>query len=83
MPNCKIWARDDGVFRPLGYMPLHILLLQIRGWDHLDFLWGKEAPSLLYPDIVDYIKENESPKKRAPEKRNTNFRHIRGVDDEL
>lgn len=55
----------------------------IRGWDHLDFLWGKEAPLLLYPDIVGFIKENESPKRSRKSETNTSFRHVRGVDDEL
>lgn len=55
----------------------------MRGWDHLDFLWGKEAPLLLYPDIVGYIHDNESPKRSKNSDTNTSFRHVRGVDDEL
>lgn len=24
-------------------------------WDHLDFLWGKEAPELLYRDVINFM----------------------------
>nr|XP_039250443.1 gastric triacylglycerol lipase-like [Styela clava] len=54
----------------------------IKSWDHLDFMWGKDAPSMLYPDIVEFIENMESKYKKL-NKNGAGFRHIRGVDDEL
>lgn len=29
----------------------------IKKWDHLDFIWGKDAPSLIYEDIERLLKK--------------------------
>lgn len=31
---------------------------RIPEWNHLDFMWGMDAPSIVYDKIINYIKQD-------------------------
>lgn len=41
-------------------LPNIVLNKQVKGWNHLDFLTGMNAPELCYADILRLIKQHEA-----------------------
>lgn len=33
---------------------------QIQAWDHFDFIWGMDAPTVCYQDIIKIIRQKEN-----------------------
>ena len=38
-------------------LPNVVERFKLQGFDHLDFLYGTRAPSYLYAEIIDFIKD--------------------------
>ena len=38
-------------------LPNVVERVKLDGFDHMDFLWGTRAPTYLYSEIIDFIKD--------------------------
>lgn len=47
-----LWVLQDvqELFKGLA-QPVGMYLVNFKGWNHLDFLWGRDAPTLVYDQI--------------------------------
>lgn len=62
VPVALYWAQNDWLADPDD---VRLLLPQlsnkmydkyIENWDHLDFIWGLDAPKVVYNDIIKHIQ---------------------------
>ena len=56
-------ATPKDVFLLLPKLRTRVSHKHIKEWDHLDFIWGKDAPSVIYADIKRLLKEYKRPAK--------------------
>ena len=54
------WEWGWGFYQELDIIKVKPLLLMYQvpfdGWNHLDFMWAKDADTLLYKPIIDFIQ---------------------------
>lgn len=59
MSGGKDWLADpQDVTYLLSQLPNVVKHLQIAQWDHLDFVWGMDAPRLIYHPIIEMMKKD-------------------------
>ena len=50
-------ATPKDVFLLLPKLRTKVFHKHIKKWDHLDFIWAKDAPSVIYADIKRLLKK--------------------------
>jgi len=65
-PVLLFWGQKDWMAQPRGVAAIAARLPGLidsvkvahEKWNHLDFMWGQEAPTLLFPQILEAMKQN-------------------------
>lgn len=63
VPVALYWAQNDWLADPtdvralLPLLPNKLYDKYIPKWDHMDFLWGLDAPRVVYYDIIKHMKD--------------------------
>ena len=60
VPVASYWSQDDWLAQPsdvlryLSKLQNNFATYEVpfTPWDHLDYLWGKDAKTILYPEIL-------------------------------
>ena len=60
VPVASYWSQDDWLAQPsdvlryLSKLQNNFATYEVPfiPWDHLDYLWGKDAKTILYPEIL-------------------------------
>jgi len=64
-PVLLFWGQKDWMAQPRGVAAIAARLPHLidsvkvadEKWNHLDFMWGQEAPTLLFPQILEAMKQ--------------------------
>ena len=62
VPVALYWAQNDWLADPTDVRALLPLLSNklydkyIENWDHMDFIWGMDAATIVYNDIIKNMK---------------------------
>ena len=63
VPTAIFTATNDWLADPTDVAVLKpqiknlIFSKNIDNWNHLDFIWGRDAYKIIYPDIIDLMKK--------------------------
>lgn len=66
-PVALFWGENDWLAVPsdvktlIPKLPHVVRSREIPGWQHLDFVWGVHAPGVLYNDMINLLKQSETP----------------------
>ena len=62
VPVALYWAQNDWLADPtdvrmlLKLLPNQLYNKYIPHWDHLDFIWGLDAATVVYDDVIAHIR---------------------------
>ena len=57
-------------------LPQLVQIHHIAEWNHLDFVWGMDAASVVYEKIINYIKQDMKEYTRIPDVPDGKYRHF-------
>lgn len=66
-PVLLFWGQKDWMAQPRGVAAIAAKLPRLidsvkvadEKWNHLDFMWGQDAPTLLFPQILEAMKQTK------------------------